>query len=508
MGGMRLKLTLILVLVLAAPARAGTYEHHTLSAISPGLDGWSPFVRAPGGFVATGAVPGGLSVRFWARSSFAPGDVAEWFYTPPADTTVASWEVERTVSGIRGGDWNTLFGVIADGRVRYVWHDVPSTNRPWGWVRATGLGAERLFALLQCGGPHACVASGSAVLALRGSRVTLHDAYAPVVSGVQGDLAGDGVLRGTAALAFTATDRGAGLYRAFAEVDGAAGPPVAIGDARCRDLGIPRAFAVRRPCPLAAGATVALDTTKLTEGRHRIAVQVEDAAGNPVTVYGPATRTVDNVPEPAPVRPVPRPVLRPVPRLNVTAWLPRRALAVTTAYGERVRVRGRVTDAAGRGVAGAVLDVAERVALPRRAWQPVTGVRALADGRFTAFTRVGPSRRLKITAAGGARAPLLTVRVRAPLSVRRSGSAVRGRLRGGYVPRPGALVELQMRVGRRWVTQVVVRTFSSGRFSARLPRGAVRAVVPRQPGLPYAAGRARAISPPRIAGRTAPRTSR
>jgi hypothetical protein len=52
---MRSLLTLALVLLLAAPARAGTYEHYTISPFSPGLDGWSPYVAAPGGFVGTSA---------------------------------------------------------------------------------------------------------------------------------------------------------------------------------------------------------------------------------------------------------------------------------------------------------------------------------------------------------------------------------------------------------------------------------------------------------------------
>src|SRR5215213_250561 len=105
---MRPLLTLILFLLVAAPARAGTYEHHTTSPISPGLDGWSPSVAVPGGFAGTTAGPDALSAHFWARPWFAPGDRADWIYAPPPDTTVASWDVERMVAGIGGGDWNTL----------------------------------------------------------------------------------------------------------------------------------------------------------------------------------------------------------------------------------------------------------------------------------------------------------------------------------------------------------------------------------------------------------------
>ena len=264
-------------LVLVPPARAGTYEQY-------GFDGWSPLTH--GSFVAAVPVPGGLEARFWARPAFAPGDIAEWVYAAPADTSVANWDVERSVSGIAGGDWNTLFVAFVDGRRQYVASDVPSVNRPWGWVRGAGLGASGLAAVLQCGGPHICVPAGTARLAMRGARVVLHDAFAPVVSSVQGDLAREGALKGSAALSFAATDRGGGVYRAYAVVDGRPGTAVAIGDARCRDLlagGDPHQFAYRRPCPLSAGATVAVDTTTLADGPHTIAVVVEDAAGNPVT---------------------------------------------------------------------------------------------------------------------------------------------------------------------------------------------------------------------------------
>jgi hypothetical protein len=492
-----------LLLLAAGPARAGTYEHYTLSAESPGLDGWAPYAYAPGGFAATSAGGEGLSAQFWARPSFAPGDLAEWVYTAPPDTTIGAWQFERAVSGIGGGDWNTLFGANADGRVRWVAHDVPSLNRLAGWVSADGLGATSLSAILVCGGPHSCWAAGTATLTVRSSRVVLHDAFAPVALGVRGDLAGAGVLAGAAGLSFSATDRGAGLYRAYAVVDGQRQPPVAIGDDRCRDLlagGSDHQFAFRRPCPLSGSAVVALDTTAIPDGRHTIAVAVEDAAGNATTLYGPTTRAVDNVREPPPA---PRPSApAPAARITVTAWLERRrhrATTVTARYGERVRIRGRAT------AAHAPLRISERMLLAHRTWTPLTGVRTRADGRFTAFTRVGPSRRLRIAGPGGAVAPVLTLRVRVPVTARVAGGVLRGRVGGGHIPRGGALVELQARVGRRWITRRVVRTFASGRYSGRPgTRGVVRARVPRQPGLPFAAG----ISPPRRADRTAAGTSR
>jgi hypothetical protein len=314
---MRLLLALPLFLLLAAPARAGTY-------VDAGLDGWSPAIRAPGGFVAAGRGSSTLGVQFWGRAAFAPGDRAEWAYDAPPDTTVAAWAFEREVAGIGSGHWNTLFGAVTAGRRVHVAHDVPSVNRVWGPIAARALAADRLDAVLQCGGPRSCAPVGVARLALRATRVSLHDAYAPVVSVVQGDLVTASVLRGSVPLSFAAADRGGGIYRAFAVVDGRAGAPVAVGDERCRALA-PYQFAHRRPCPLDAGATVAVDTARLGEGRHHVAVVVEDAAGNRTPVYGPVAKTVDNVPA-GPAAAAPRARV-------VSAWLERRgrrALSVTT----------------------------------------------------------------------------------------------------------------------------------------------------------------------------------
>ncbi len=310
---------------------------------------------------------------------------------------------------------------------------------------------------------------------------------------MRGDLAGPGPLAGVAALSFAASDRGGGVHRAVLEVDGRELAVVPVGDERCRDLlpGARREFAHRAPCPAAAGATVALDTRRLADGRHVIAVHVEDAAGNRTTVHGPSAATVANRAAPAP-RTAPRPPAA-TARPMITAWLERgrrRLRATTVRHGVRVRVRGRTTPPS-----TAPVPVHERPLATRR-WRPITGVRPRGDGRFTFFTKIGASRMLRV---GGTR---LTLHVRAPVTVRVRGDRVTGR-----VPRGRFLVELQTRERGRWTTRGLVRTWRSGRFAGRVPgEPPVRALVPRQPGLPYAAGWA--VSPPRRASRTAPRSAR
>ena len=66
------------------------------------------------------------------------------------------------------------------------------------------------------------------------------------------------------------------------------------------------------------------------------------------------------------------------------------------------------------GVAAALAAIRRE---PGRPWRPVTGVRTRPDGRFTAFTRVGPSQELRFVyyafgdSRRGTRSSRLRVRV-------------------------------------------------------------------------------------------------
>src|SRR5688572_12898470 len=92
---------LVASLVLAAPARAGTYEHLAAAPLAPSADGWTPEVHTPHGYVATGW-DGELWAGFFTRGSFAGGESAEWAYAAPRDTTVEAWHFDREVAGVGG----------------------------------------------------------------------------------------------------------------------------------------------------------------------------------------------------------------------------------------------------------------------------------------------------------------------------------------------------------------------------------------------------------------------
>jgi hypothetical protein len=181
------------------------------------------------------------------------------------------------------------------------------------------------------------------------------------------------------------------------------------------------------------------------------------------------------------------------PAGHLTAWLERgrrHLRRATVTWPTRVRIRGRLIDLAGRPLARTPVRMLERIA---GRWRGVTGVRTRDDGRLTTFTRIGPSRQIRL-AYGGEKVTLrLKVRARVLVHIRRRGSLtqVSGRVRGGRIPRAGLRLRLQSRGFGGWRTQAALRTDGLGRFSAsgRAPRGArLRVVVPAQRGYPYARG--------------------
>jgi hypothetical protein len=156
-----------------------------------------------------------------------------------------------------------------------------------------------------------------------------------------------------------------------------------------------------------------------------------------------------------------------------------------------VRIRGRLTDLAGRPLGHAPVRMLERIAGGR--WRAITGVRTRRDGRLTTFTSIGPSRRLRLVYGSATASLRLTVRASVRLRIRhlRDLTLVSGRVRGGRVPRAGLRVLLQSAGLGGWRTRATLRSDGLGRFSAsgRAPAGArLRIVVPAQRGYPYARG--------------------
>lgn len=153
--------------------------------------------------------------------------------------------------------------------------------------------------------------------------------------------------------------------------------------------------------------------------------------------------------------------------------------------GRGASIRGRLTDAVGAGIRGAVIDVRLTVMAPWVRPQQRPGARTGPDGSFSLRVpsrRV--SRRVRLTYRPALDRPeavatlSLGLRVRAAVTLRLRPAAVArggtlrfaGRLLGRPLPRQGKVVELQARDrgAHRWLTFRTLRVRSRrGRFRAR-----------------------------------------
>jgi hypothetical protein len=185
---------------------------------------------------------------------------------------------------------------------------------------------------------------------------------------------------------------------------------------------------------------------------------------------------------------------------------------LTVDYGATTELRGRLTDARDRGIAGRRVAVVVRpaagIGTPER-----HRVRTDAGGRFALRLPSGVSRRIVVAFHGGgglspARPRPLALRVRAGITLAAApieldtGDSVhlRGRVRLGpaHVSGRGKLVAIQYleRATKRWRPALVVRTDAAGRFDTSyrfrygtgVARIRLRATAPAEGGWPFARG--------------------
>jgi hypothetical protein len=187
---------------------------------------------------------------------------------------------------------------------------------------------------------------------------------------------------------------------------------------------------------------------------------------------------------------------------------------IRVGYGHRSRLQGRLADKDNKAMAKTPVTVSELLDLPDATWQPVRTITTDSQGNYRfRTTRRGASRTLRVRYEG---TPTIrpaqsdvhfTVDASSTLhpsrhSVR-AGHAVRfsGTLRGGHVP-SGKLVQLQVRLNRRWQTFANPRAKSNGgwtyvyKFTGTYPsaRYRFRARIPAQAGYPFATGHTNATT--------------
>ncbi len=245
-----------------------------------------------------------------------------------------------------------------------------------------------------------------------------------------------------------------------------------------------------------------LDDDDLPAGKYEVRAHATDGVDNQRTIALDATQLIQ-----LPVREG--------SRLSAGAMKQARGRGTTldhrpsVAFGARVPIRGRVTNAFGDGRANVPVEVHERLALPGVAWRHLGTVRTDRSGSFAFTAPKGVARTLRFDYSGTpttrASSSEVTLRVRAASTLRPSrrslinGESVvlRGRLLGRPLPSTGKLITLQAWTSRGWLTFGTARARAKdGKWSHRYTftgttttsRYRFRAVITQEEAYPFTTG--------------------
>jgi hypothetical protein len=293
-----------MALLCCADASAGTYT------VTGCRTGWMPDVLNTAGTTGpqtidychathptTNALYANLGGPFATNN---PGDYAGWRFVAPPDTLISRATINWYGWGFYVNNWRwlTLETSLGTPPIVHSGHfDATETIDVAGgsWVRAA----------VKCAGwtsdppcqPETDTGGLASMMEIRTSSVTLVDELTPVLESASGPAVVDNLWNGPEALAFSASDRGSGVYRLLVDVDGHVIKALpAVADDRCLDRTGARDFGYPVPCPAQTSASVSIDARELPAGQHMVAVYVEDAAGNRAAVIAPTRKVIVNDP--------------------------------------------------------------------------------------------------------------------------------------------------------------------------------------------------------------------
>jgi hypothetical protein len=477
----------LVALAWTAAAQAGTYDVYACrlpDGRAAPAGGWSTTGLVAGDYRVSAGCPGGsLTVAVPAASSthLRPNTIG-WRFDAVDDTTLVAYDVTRRVAVTRGASSAFNYEAFLDeidyaqtGLYDHCWSASGCFSRPASLPLAkSGLSAHSLILFTDCtsGQPDDCEGAMTASIAVDRARMTLADVIPPVFNAPpSGSLLDTSApLTGIRTVSFSAADRGGGLYRAVLEVDGVPvlAQPIDTDGGACV-----APFTRPLPCKLAATGSLSFDTGAVPNGAHKLRLLVYDATDSNVAAWGPVDVTTANGPGQCATGSA-------VAGSVGVRFASKRGRSITLRYGRGRTIRGTVTDTAGHPVPGARVSLLSRVRrTAARTREGRTPLVAGADGRFAYKIPKGPSRLLRFGWRASPASSLLTcsaqlrVNVRAPVSLSASPHAVgaggrvrlSGRLRGGYLPARGRVLDLQAFDRGRWRVFNSVRTRGNGRFA-------------------------------------------
>jgi hypothetical protein len=483
--------TIVASLLLAPHAQAGTYRATQCNSGLGAGSGDAVFHRTSNHYVShVGCGGTGLEIGHVAgHRATRSGRYGAWTLAAPSGARIVRANVRVEGQGRSGHRPELMIGTTSNRQKRL--SRAAGSLHTVAWRSLNG--ALSLTARLRCTRPR-CGKGRGASMALHHISLLLSDTIGPAL-GLGGSIYDEGSRRGTQKLESIASDSGGGVRSVGVEVNGRT---VA---SRPNGCAVRRNVAIRlRPCPERVTSSFSLrtDAGPFRQGRNEVRVCASDFARDSVANRRCRIHTVhiDN--------------LCPVSQIGATrlsATFSRGRTRISVASKKRARVRGRLTDSAGRGVGDARVCLASTVRDGGRRGEEVVATPVTAtDGSFSARLPRGPNRAIRVAdwpntdsaleqhlLLGSRAIPSLRLR---PKRAIRNGTRVRFRVRVP-APHPGhPRVEVQARSGKRWIRVARGRTGPDGiwrgsyRFHATTGsrRYAFRAVVPHSKGYPFQAG--------------------
>ncbi len=387
-------------------------------------------------------------------------------------------------------DWTTSVG----------WSNSPPGSENLVAEQQLSANTRNYYVGIYCGpltgwaGPTApCIGASGAPLLIRGMEVTLREDVPPIVLEPSGSLLEPGQQSGVRTLRYTASDPESGIRKVDVLLDGTVVASQNL-NARCP-------YSDFTVCPASLDETLEVDTRTVANGSHRLAVRVQDAAGNERVVEAGRAVDVANAANQGSSS-----AYTLVATLNGSS-----RTTSTVPYGRRASVRGRLQGPA-PVAAGIPIEVLETLDRKGKREVAAAQVETKADGSFSVRLKTHrPSRTLRLVyrpnGFGEIASRTLRLRVRAASRLRASlrGRVVRfsGRVLSAPIPGRGKRVLMEGRSpGSAWTQFRSFRTDRRGRFSGtyrlrvRRPGVAlkIRAVVPSEDGYGYTHFRSRAVS--------------
>jgi hypothetical protein len=322
-----------LVFAMAMTVNASAGKYHVYSCRMPSgaaapADGWAGSVKGPVSDVLTidsCASGGALIAAMGEEATHAYGDKATWQLTVPSPEKMISatlWRASRM--HFRSGESGVYEAWLSGPNENEIFDEcIPSllcngegeVGNPFASSNEVAVPSSHLGATLQsnvdcfafpessrCGTGFGDPNGYASAQWIYAANLIMEQTQIPAAGTPSGPLATETPVHGTSDLIFTATDAGAGIYKAIFTVDEKVVQETVINEdeGRCRNVGetsdgLP-AFLYLQPCSKEVSADVGLNTEMLTNGLHHLIVSVTDAAGNSAYVLDREIDVVNKYP--------------------------------------------------------------------------------------------------------------------------------------------------------------------------------------------------------------------